>query len=146
MSRPPGVTALSIFFAACTIPTTASALALAFPRAWSVAMWRLKPEAPAQFARLGPVVIPLMIGVAAACAAASVGLWTRQAWGRGLAISILGVNLLGDTLNAIARGDSRTLIGLPIGGAMLVYLFTSRVRAWFRRVFEDVALPSEWGL
>ena len=63
-----GVTALSIFFGLGIIPSTASALAMAFPGAWSDAMWRLKPEAPAQFAHLGRVAIPLMIGVAVACA------------------------------------------------------------------------------
>jgi hypothetical protein len=41
------------------------------------------------------------------------------------------VNLLGDTLNAMVRGDWRTIIGLPIGGLMLVYLMSRRVRLSF---------------
>jgi uncharacterized membrane protein (DUF2068 family) len=129
--RPPGVTALSIFFALGIIPSTASALALAFPGAWSEAMWRIKPEAPEQFARLGPLAIPLMLGVAAACAGTAIGLWTRQSWGWRLAICVLSINLLGDTLNVVLRGDWRTLIGLPIGGAMVAYLWRDRVREWF---------------
>src|SRR5215217_9056813 len=76
--RPAGVTALSIFFAFGILPSTASALALAFPGPWSEAMWRLKPEAPGQLARLGVLAIPLMLGVAAACAGAAIGLWTRR--------------------------------------------------------------------
>ncbi len=133
VARPLGVTALSIFFAAGTIPSSASALALAFPGAWSAAMWRLKPEAPADFARLGQLAIPLMLVVAAACAGAAVGLWTRQRWGHRLAVGVLSVNLLGDTLNAVVRADWRTLLGLPIGGAMLAYLLSHRIRAWFER-------------
>ena len=128
--RPFGVTALSIFFAAGVIPATVSALALAWPGAWADAVWRLKPEARSQFAQLGPWAIPLMIVVALACAGAAVGLWTRRRWGHRLAVGLLGVNLVGDLLNAVMRSDWRTLIGLPIGGAMLAYLLSRRVRDW----------------
>jgi hypothetical protein len=131
--RPLGLTALSVFFAAGTIPSTAGALALAFPGAWSEAMWRLKPDAPAEFARLGPMAIPLMALVAAACAGAAIGLWIRRRWGYWLAVGVLSVNLLGHTLNALVRGDWRTLIGLPIGGVMLAYLLNHRVREVFGR-------------
>jgi hypothetical protein len=129
--RPLGVTALSLFFSAGTIPATLTAVALAWPGAWSEAMWRLKPEAPGQFARLGVLAIPLMVVVGAACVAAAVGLWTRRTWGHRTAIGLLAVNLLGDTLNAVIRGDWRTLIGLPIGGVMLAYLLSHPVRQWF---------------
>jgi len=139
--RPGGVTALSIFFGFGIIPSTATALALTFPGAWSDAMWRLKPEAPAQFARLGPLAIPLMIVVALACGGAAVGLWTRQRWGHRLAVAVLSVNLLGDTLNALVRGDWRTLIGLPIGGAMLAYLLSYRIREWFEPRVTNRTLP-----
>jgi hypothetical protein len=96
-------------------------------------MWRLKPEAPGEFARLGDAAIPLMLAVAAACAGAAVGLWTRRRWGHRLALGILSVNLLGDSVNALVRGDWRPLIGLPVGGAMVVYLLSSRSQAWFER-------------
>jgi uncharacterized membrane protein (DUF2068 family) len=131
-----------VFFALGTIPATATALALAWPGAWAQAMWRLKPEAPAQFAQLGTLAIPLMILVAAACAGAAVGLWRRQRWSYWLAVGILSVNLLGDTLNAIIRGDWRTLIGLPIGGAILAYLVSHGVRAWFERGGPTRSAPS----
>ena len=129
-NRPFGITALAVFFAAGTIPSTATALALTWPGEWSQAMWRLKPEAPAQFASLGPLAIPLMVLVAGACAGAAIGLWTRRRWGYRLALAVLSVNLLGDMLNATVRGDWRTLIGLPIGGGMIAYLLSHRVRQW----------------
>jgi hypothetical protein len=34
----------------------------------------------------------------------------------------LGINLVGDTTNTVVSHDWRTLIGLPIGGAMIFYL------------------------
>jgi hypothetical protein len=133
-NRPVGVSALSFFFAAGTIPSSAAAVALAFPGTWSERMWRLKPEAPADFAHLGPVAIPLMLIVAAACAGAALGLCNRRRWGHRLAVGLLTVNLIGDSLNAILRHDWRTLIGLPIGAVMLAYLLSRQVREWFRPV------------
>ncbi len=44
---------------------------------------------------------------------------------------VLVTNLLGDLGNAIGRGDYRTLIGLPIGGALICYLYSRRVRDVF---------------
>jgi uncharacterized membrane protein (DUF2068 family) len=129
--RPSGVTALSIFFAVGTIPSSFSALALAFPGHWAEAVWRLKPEAQTDFAQLGWWAVPLMLLVALACGGAAVGLWRRRRWGQRLALGLLSINLLGDLLNALMRADWRTLIGLPIGGAMIAYLLSRRVRAWF---------------
>jgi uncharacterized membrane protein (DUF2068 family) len=129
--RPPGVTALSLFFALGTIPSSFTALALAFPGAWADAIWRLKPEAQTDFARLGWWAIPLMLLVALACAVGAVGIWRRRPWGRRLAVGLLTINLLADVMNGIVRGDWRTLIGLPIGGAMIAYLLSRRIRLWF---------------
>ena len=41
-----------------------------------------------------------------------------------MALSILTINLAGDTAIALIAHDLRTGIGLPIGGAMIVYLLT----------------------
>jgi hypothetical protein len=35
---------------------------------------------------------------------------------------VLTVNLVGDSLNALLRHDLRTLIGLPVGGLLILYL------------------------
>ncbi len=59
------------------------------------------------------------------------GLWRGRRWGYRLAVGVLSVNLIGDVTNALVRGDRRTLIGLPIGGAMLAYLLTRRTRRHF---------------
>lgn len=130
--RPLGVALLSLFFAAGTIAAVVSAAALAWPGTWSEAVWRIKPEAPEQFARLGTLAIPLMLMVAVACLAAAIGLATRKRWGHRIALGLVSANLLGDSLNALLRGDWRTLVGMPIGGAMLAYLLSARVHGWFR--------------
>jgi hypothetical protein len=90
------------------------------------------PEARVGFARIGPWAIVLMIMVALACSGAAIGLWTGRRWGYRLAVGVLSCNLLGDLLNAVVRDDRPTLIGLPIGGAMLGYLLSRRIRDRFR--------------
>ena len=60
--------------------------------------------------------------VGGACALAATGLARNAKWGRWLGILILAVNLVGDFSNALVRHDLRTLIGVPIAGAMIFYL------------------------
>jgi len=66
--------------------------------------------------------------VGAACGLAAIGLARNTEWGRRLAIGVLTVNLIGDSLNAWLRHDLKTLIGLPIGGLMIVYLLSKKFR------------------
>ena len=67
-----------------------------------------------------------MVIIGAGCAFAALGLARNRRWGQNLALTILAVNLIGDSINAVARHDLRTLIGLPIGGAMIFYLLKVR--------------------
>lgn len=106
-------------------------LGLLFPGSILEPMWRLNPDAHTAFQSLGRLSILLMLVVGAACASAAIGLAARRSWGRRIAIGVLAVNLLGETINAVARHDLRTLIGLPIGGALIFYLMSKRVRDFF---------------
>ncbi len=108
-------------FGVCACAITAAALLL--PGTWLDLVWRLNPEAQDGFQKMGrPLSAGLMLTVGSACAATAVGLARQKVWGRWLAIGILVVNLAGDTINALVRHDFRTLIGLPIAGAMIWYL------------------------
>jgi hypothetical protein len=121
-----GTILLVIFFAAGALICLVTMLALAFPGGFLEPIWRLKPEARVQFQQIGNWSIALMAVVGAACGLAAVGLAKNAEWGRRLAIGILTVNLIGDSLNALLRHDPRTLIGLPIGGLMIWYLISRR--------------------
>jgi hypothetical protein len=116
------VTLLVIFFAAGAVICFVTMLALAFPGGILEPIWRLKPDARLEFQRMGDTSVALMAIVGAACGLAAVGLARNAEWGRWLAIGVLAVNLIGDSLNALLRHDPRTLIGLPIGGLMILYL------------------------
>lgn len=93
-------------------------------------VWRIKPSAQHELAALGAWPVPLLTMTGLACACAAIGLTRQAEWGRRAAIIVLSANLLGDLTNAVLRQDWRTLIGLPIGGAMIAYLASSRVRRY----------------
>ena len=97
-------------------------LALAFQGSFLDSIWKLRPDARADFDEMGDWSVALMAAVGAALGLASFGLARGAEWGRRLAIGILTVNLVGDLAHVIFRGDIRTLIGLPIGALMIWYL------------------------
>ena len=124
--RSVGTTLLVIFFATGALICLVTMIALAFPGGFLEPIWRLKPEARVEFQKIGSWSVALMAVVGAACGLAAVGLARNAEWGRRLAIGVLTVNLVGDSLNALLRHDPRTLIGLPIGGLMILYLVKKR--------------------
>ena len=132
MSRPSaGLVALSGFFALGAVVAGVTCVALLTPgSAWEPS-WRLNPNASVAFAGMGAWAAALMFTVATACALSAWGLWSRAEWGHRLAVSLLVVNVIGDATNAFVRGDLRTLIGLPIGGALIAYLLSAGVRHQF---------------
>ena len=123
---PLGIKLLSAFFAIGAVICLITIIALLFPGGALEPIWRLNPDAHAAFQKIGRLSILLMLVVGSACALAAVGLAKRTQWGHRLALGILSFNLLGDLLNALVRHELRTLIGLPIGGAMIAYLLIAR--------------------
>ena len=126
MHRPLGIVLLVIFFAAGALICLVTMFALAFPGGVLEPIWRLRPDARIEFQKIGNWSVGLMAVVGVACGLAAIGLAKNAAWGRRLAIVILIVNLIGDSLNALLRHDPRALIGLPIGGLMIWYLLKKR--------------------
>jgi hypothetical protein len=126
MKRPFGITAISIFFAFGALMAALSAAMLLFPGTGLNRLWQLNPQAKQGLTGLGTGGVALMLAVCAACTAASFGLWRCTRWGLWLAVAILGINLAGDLGNAVVLHDWRTLVGLPIGGAMILYLIAKR--------------------
>jgi len=99
---------------------------LLFPGTALDSLWRLNPDAHVAFQSLGKVSIALMIVVGIGCAFATIGLAKNRRWGINLALLILAVNLAGDLINVVVRGDLRALIGVPIAGAIIIYLLRAR--------------------
>jgi len=125
-SRPPGITALSFFFLFGTVMSGLATVMLLMPGSVLEPLWRLNPHARDGLAAMGLWSVLLMAVVCVACGIAILGLRRCKRWGYWVALSILTINLAGDTANAVIAHDWRTLIGLPIGGAMIAYLLTNR--------------------
>jgi hypothetical protein len=132
MRHPPaGLVALSAFFAFGAVMSGLTASLLGFPGSKADAIWTLNPVAHDGLLGMGSWAIVLMVAVCFACALAAIGVWRLTPWGHRLACGIVVVSLVGDVTTAIVRSDPRTLIGLPIGGAMIAYLLSRRVRSYF---------------
>jgi hypothetical protein len=123
-----GIKLFAAFFGLGAAICLLTVVMLLFPGSNLDSLWRLNPDAHVAFQRLGRLSILLMLVVGAACASAVFGLATQARWGIPLALGILIVNVVSDSLNAFVRHDLRTLIGLPIGAAMIAYLLSVRRR------------------
>ena len=98
---------------------------LVFPGTKLDSLWNLNPDARVGFQSLGTWSILLMLTVGVGCALTAVGLWCGTLWGIRLGVAMLVANIIGDLVNVITRHDYRSLIGLPIAGAMIFYLARS---------------------
>jgi len=121
-ATPIGMKLLALFFAFGTCMCALTIVLLIFSGTMLDSLWRLNPEAHAAFQSIGWLSILLMATVGTACGLAAIGLARNTTWGCWLGILVLTVNLVGDLTNALLRHDLRTLIGVPIAGAMMVYL------------------------
>jgi hypothetical protein len=91
-------------------------------------LWNLNPDAHVAFQSLGIWSILLMLAVGTGCALTAIGLCRGTLWGIRLALAILLVNVIGDLVNVVMRHDFRSLVGVPIAGAMIFYLARSATR------------------
>jgi hypothetical protein len=126
-----GLNLLVAFFIFGSVMASLAFLGLLFPDGPLEPMWRLNRDAQVGLLELGGWGLLLMFVVVIVCVLVAVGLAKRARWGHRLAVTAIAVNLLGDLLNAVVLGDLRTLIGIPVGGAVIWYLMRSRTRAQF---------------
>ena len=131
MRRPIGLTLLVAFFIFGSVMAALAFLGLLVAHGPLEPMWRLNRQAQVGLLELGGWGLLLMLVVTIVCALTAVGLARRARWGHRLAVSAIALNLLADVFNAVVLGDLRTLIGVPIGGAVLWYLLTAGTRAQF---------------
>jgi hypothetical protein len=129
--RPLGITLLSVFFALGFLIALSTSIALLTPGGPLEPMWSLNPHVRQEFARLGVWALAILLPVAAACAAASVGLWLTRRYGYVVALLLIFVNLVGDLVNVLLGTEPRAAVGIPIAAAIAVYLLSRRVRQRF---------------
>jgi len=123
---PIGVTLIALFFVFGATMSGLTAIMLAFPHSPLEPLWRLNPRARDGFHSIGFWAVLLMVAVCSACTLAALGLKRLNRWGLWIAVTVLTVNLIGDTANAVFAHDYRALIGLPIGSFLIAYLIKKR--------------------
>src|SRR5207249_1445971 len=121
-ATPIGMKLLALFFAFGACMCALTIWLLLFPGGALDSLWRLNPEAHAAFQRSGGLLILLMVIVGAAWALAALRLVRNAKRWRWLGILFVAAKLLGDLADAFVRQVLRTLIGVPITGAMIFYL------------------------
>src|SRR5262249_262958 len=131
MRRSLGLNLLVAFFIFGSVMASLAFFGLLFPHGPLEPMWHLNPQAQVGLVELGWWGILLMLVVSIVCALAAIGLARPPRWAHRLAVTAIAINFLSDLFNAVVLGDLRTLIGIPIGGAVIWYLMSSRTRAEF---------------
>src|SRR2546425_10851382 len=112
MRGPVGLTLLTAFFVFGALMACLAFLGLLLSGGFLEPIWRINPDAHRALAELGAWGMWLMAAGAIACALAAIGLWIQAQWGRRLAGGILAIHLLGDAIDAVTRGELRTLSGI----------------------------------
>jgi hypothetical protein len=121
-ATPIGMKLLALFFAFGTCMCALTIVLLIFPGTMLDSLWRLNPEAHAAFQSSGWLSILLMVTVGTACGLAAIGLARNTTWGCWVGILVHGK--FGGRSNECAFATHlRTLSGVPIAGAMMVYLY-----------------------
>src|SRR6266496_2336863 len=128
--RPRAITALGIFFLVGAVLSFTSSVSLLLPGGLLESMWRLNPRAHDSLIRIGLWAVVLMFVVSVGCAGAAIDLWYGSRWGHRLAVTLIGINLLGDVANVLGS-EPRAIVGVPVAVAILVYLMTTKVRRFF---------------
>jgi len=130
-TRPGGITALSIFFAAGAFISFTAGLSLLFPNSLIAPMWRVNPRGHQGLIRIGLWGVALLFSASVACATGAVGLWRSARWGHRVAVTLIAINLLSDVANSVLGAEPRAVVGVPIASALLLYLMSKRVRTYF---------------
>lgn len=118
--RPPGISALSMFFAFGAIITGVMALFVLFPG--SVGTPSTQNASPLMIM----IGLLLMIAVCIGCIVSSIGLWRCARWGLWTALVLLCANIISEFSDLITSHEWRTLIGFPLSGLMIWYLWRKK--------------------
>ena len=118
--RPPGITALSMLFAFCSLVSGVMAMLVLFPGS----IGDPPPTTASPF--LIMVGLLLMIAACIACIVASIGLWRLTLWGMWTTLVILCANVLSELIDLVTTQQLRNVIGIPVSGLLVWYVWRNK--------------------
>ncbi len=134
ISKPPiAISLFGYFFIFGTLMSGLSAISLLTPGGPLEPMWRVNPTARTAFDGMGIGAPILLLVVSLACAASAIGLLRGKYWGYIAGLTILIMNLIGDTLGAVSGIKPEALIGLPIVAVIIYFLTRPNILAYYQR-------------
>jgi hypothetical protein len=131
-TKPFGFAAIGTFLFFGATMAGLAAITLLCPGTFAERVWRVNPTAYQKLVPLGSKIGFLFLLLGSALLLSGIGWFRRRLWGWRLAVAIIAIQVVGDIIN-LARGDwLRGGIGVVLAGALLSYLFTPRVKGYFR--------------
>ncbi len=129
--RPLGFTAIGVFLFFGAVMAGLAGTTLLWRGTVLDRAWTLNPTAYQQLSPLGSKIGILFLLFSSALLVSGIGWFRCRLWGWRLAVAIIATQVLGDIINLV-RGDwLRGGAGVVIAGALLLYLWTPRLRAEF---------------
>lgn len=124
-------TAVGFFFYFAMTMASYAAFTLLHPGTVLDRLWVLNPRAHQDLLVFRRPAGVLFVLIAAVAATAGLGWFRRRVWGWRLAVLGICTQVVGDCVNLL-RGDFlRGGTGLAIGGALLIYLLSGKIRRNF---------------
>jgi len=124
-------TAVGIFFYFAMTMALYAGITLLHPGTVLDHLWSLNPDAHRDLLPFRKPAGVLFLLLAATAATAGLGWFRRRIWGWRMAVLGISTQVLGDCVNLV-RGDFlRGGAGLLIGGALLIYLLSAKVKSNF---------------
>jgi hypothetical protein len=131
--QPLGFVWIGAFFVFGATMATYAAITLLRPGTFLDAPWVLNKHGHDALIGLGRVAGLLFVVLSALLALAAIGWFRRRQWGWALGVTIIGVNMVGDILNALRGEGMKGAVGVVIAGMLLTYMTRLPVRTYFRR-------------
>jgi hypothetical protein len=110
---------------------TLAGATLVFPGTMLDRAWVLNPRGHSGLVALGPWAGVLFFPLGIALALAGFGWLKRRRWGWILAVAIIGINASADAVRLFSGAWFEGLVGVIIAGALLIYLLSPSMRAYF---------------
>jgi hypothetical protein len=133
VAPPRGMTTIGIFFFFGALMAFLAGTSLAKRGTFLDRMWVLNPHAYDELTPLGRRVGLFFLLLAAALLLAGVGWFKRRRWGWQLAVTIIGIQVIGDATNIFLGRPVHGVFGVAIAGALLFYITRPYMRHQFCR-------------